>query len=172
MATYDQRAEITKILDRARESLEQELQTVRQRYGEDVVEVIGASITFWHIYALKNRLEGIFHRIILRSLHQQRHQTNMDCNGRIIKPWKVVMTGNHGDVVIVFEDEHIHIRYYGEFEDFSQPWYIRLYQHARQIDRSLRIDYSFPMMPYIMELTSELFARAADRINNRHNPWV
>jgi hypothetical protein len=163
VATATQRAAIAEIFNNAKESLERELREIRARYGDNVREVHSCELGFWHYDALKNREVGIFHRTIIRTIVKE---IRRDPTQRSFKPFRVVFTSNHGDAVLFITETDIHFRYYGEYEDFSQPWYIRLYPAGRKYDRHMRANYSVATAPFADEAINEMWYQTADRINS------
>ena len=152
-----------RIRERAQQSLAREMQELRARYGDDVREHHACELGFWHYDALKNREVGIFHRTIITAIIAELRR---DPTQKTFKPFKVVLTSNHGDAVLVITETDIHFRYYGEYENYNQHWIARLYPAARKIDRSMRANYSVSTAPFADEAINWMWHQTADRINS------
>ncbi|MFH1142721.1 MAG: hypothetical protein V1695_03325 [Candidatus Uhrbacteria bacterium] len=161
-----------RIRERAQESLRQELEEARQRYGDDVDHIAHIHIGFFILSSLRRGLPDFFDGVIRDALRIRRsnHPEDWDCTS---VPWKVVSSGNNGDIVLTFEDDQVRIQYFGDLEIHSKSWIERRYPCGNRVkDRTLRVDMTTPLDPYVHEIKNHDFHRAMDNINSGHNPWA
>jgi len=166
MATQAVRDGTKQILERARKSLERELARAKQLYGENVEQLAHTGQEAPYVRELKARRTDLFEKIIRDALAIKGQLDPLP------DEWKIAIMSNHGDIVISIKDRVVRFQYFGDTEFVKLPWLLRNYPCKHHEDRTLRIDFERPLVPYLEAIKNRRFHRAMDNLNSGHNPWA